>query len=96
VKLWLFWLFWGVDALICAIAVLFFLLGLANGSVSSFNIGIWIAIWAALAVILGGSLWLKTAGRPVLGTLLLLVLALPSLLYGLIILLFAVTKTKWI
>ena len=95
-KLWWFWLFWGIDALICAIALVFFLLGLTNGSVSSFNAGIWVAIWIALAVLLGGSLWLKAAGRPGLGTLLLLVLAVPALLYGFFILLFAVTKTKWI
>jgi hypothetical protein len=94
-KLWLFWVFWGIDALICAIAGVFFLLGLTNGSVSSFNIGIWIAIWAALAVILAGSLWLKAAGHPVIGTVLLLVLAIPGICYGLFVFLFTVTKSTW-
>ena len=94
-KLWLFWVFWGIDAAICTIVAIFFLLGLANGSVSSFNIVLWIAIWATLAVVIAGSLWLKAAGRPVLGTLLLLVLAIPGLLYGLFLLLFVVTKTSW-
>ena len=94
-KLWLFWIFWGIDALICTIAVVFFLLGLTNGTVSSFNIGVWIAILAALAVIIGGSLWLKEVGYPVFGTVLLLVLAIPGILYGVFILLVVVTKPSW-
>ena len=88
-------MFLGIDALICTIVVVFFLLGLANGSVSSFNIGLWIAILAVLAVIIAGSLWLKAAGYPGFGTILLLVLAIPGILYGLFIFLVAVTKTPW-
>ncbi len=94
-KLWFFWIFWGIDALISTIVAIFFLLGLSNGSVSSFNSGIWIAIWAGLAVIIVGSLWLKAVGYPVLGTILLLVLSIPGILYGLFILLIIVTKPRW-
>lgn len=94
-KSWLFWILWGIDALISVIIGSFFLLGLANGSVSSFNIGIWITILAALAVIIGGSLWLKKCRYPVFATLLLLVLAIPGLLYGLFMFLIIVTKTSW-
>ena len=81
--------------MICAVIMVFFFLGMVNGSVSSFNIGIWIVILAALAVIIAGSLWLKAVGHPGFGTMLLLVLAIPGLLYGLFILLVAVTKTPW-
>ena len=94
-KLWLFWLFWSIDVSISAIIVVFFFLGIVDGSVSSFNIGTWIAILAALAVIIGGSLWLKILGYPVLGTILLLVLAFPGLFYGVFIFLMIVTKTSW-
>ena len=94
-KLWFFWIFWGIDALICTIVFVFFQLGLADGSASSFNFGIWIAIWGALTVIIAGSLWLKTVGHPVLGTLLLLVLAVPGILYGLFIIVMIVTQTQW-
>ena len=93
--MWLFWILWGIDALIGTIAAVFFLLGLANGSVSSFNMGIWIAKLAALAAIIGGSLWLKAIGRPVFGIVLLLVLAIPGILYGFFIVLVSVTKTTW-
>jgi hypothetical protein len=81
-KLWLFWILWGIDALIGAIAVVFFLVGLTNGTVASFNLGIWIAILAALAVIIGGSLGLKAAGHPGFGMILCLVLAVPGLCTG--------------
>jgi hypothetical protein len=75
--------------------MVFFFLGMVDGSVSAFNMGIWIAILAALPLILGGSLWLKMLGFPVSGGILLLVLAVPGLLYGLYIFLILVTKTSW-
>jgi len=94
-KLWLFRIVWGIDAAISAVVVWFFFLGIANGSVSSFNIGLWSLILFALAAILGGSLWLKKTEHQVLGILLLLVLALPGLLYGVFIVLLLVTNTSW-
>jgi len=95
VKERLFWVLWGFDALICAIVLVFFFLGTAKGWVSSFNIGIWVAILAALAVVVCGSLWLKTLGYSILGVILLLVLAVPGLLFGLFIVLFSVSNTSW-
>jgi hypothetical protein len=94
-KAWLFWTLWGIDALIGAIAVVFFLLGLEQGTISSFNVGIWIAIFASLAIIIGGSLGLKEAGRPVLGAILLLALAIPGILSGVVLLLVTVSNTSW-
>ena len=94
-KLWLFWISWGIDALMGAIAFVFLFIGLADGSVNADNIGIWIGAMAAMAVIIGGGLWLKKTGHTVLGTLLLLVLAIPSFLYGLFIFLFVISDTQW-
>ena len=94
-KLKLFHVLVSIDALICAVVFVFFIIGLADGSVSSFNSGIWIGIWFALAAIMAGSLWLKANGRLVPGMLLLLVLAIPSLLCGLFLLLFVVTGAQW-
>ncbi len=94
-KVWLFWIFGGIDVLICIIVAVFFFLGLVDGTVSSFNIRIWITILAALAFIIAGSFWLKMLGYPGFGTMLLLVLAIPGLLYGLFILLVVITKTSW-
>ena len=94
-KLRAFWILWGIDAFICAIVAGFFFIGILDGSVSSFNIGTWSAVWFGLAVILGGSLWVKGLGYPAWGSVLLLVLALPGLLYGLFMFLVMVTDSPW-
>ena len=86
---------WAIDALTSVIALSFFFVGLADGSVSSFNMGIWIALLSALAVVLGGSLWLKAIGRPGLGMLLLLVLAVPAVLYALFLLIVIISGSQW-
>jgi len=90
-----FWIPWAIDALTSAIALFHFLVGLADGSVSSFNIRIWIAILAALAVVMAGSLWLKEIGHTGLGTMLLLVLAVPAIFYALFLLVVIISGSQW-
>jgi hypothetical protein len=65
-----FWAPWGVAATVAAVCLYFFLVGLADGSVSSFNAGLWTVLLLLVATVTGGSLWLKSAGRPGLGALL--------------------------
>jgi hypothetical protein len=90
-----FWVLWAIDALISVIALFFFLVGVADGSVSSFNLGIWIVLLAALTAVVGGSLWLKAIGRRGLGTLLLLVLAVPGILLALFFLVLIISGPRW-
>jgi hypothetical protein len=90
-----FWIPWAIDAIIGAIAVFFFLWGLADGSVSSFNGGLWMLLLGGLAALVGGSLWLKSIGRPGLGTTLLMVLAVPGVLVGLFFLILIVANPRW-
>ena len=94
-KLWAFRILWGIDLLIVFIVVVFFFIGIADGSVSSFNIGLWFLILFILALIIGGGLWLKKNGYVVLSIILLLVPAIPGLLYALFIVLVVVTDTPW-
>ena len=94
-KLLFFWIFFGIDALICTIVAVFFFIGLGDGSVSWFNSGIWTTIWVVLTVIIAGSLGLKAVGHPVLGMILLLVLAVPGILSGFLLFLFVVTNSRW-
>lgn len=91
-----FWIPWGIAAVVTGVAVCFFLAGLINGSVSSFNAGLWMLILLSTVGITAGSLILKKSGRPGLGSLLALVLALPGLLAGLFMLLILFTQTRWI
>ena len=90
-----FWILWAIDAIIAMVGLYFFLVGLADGSVSSFNIGLWLLILLVLTIVAGGSLWLKSAGRPGLAILLLLVLAVPGLLFGLFMVTLLVTAPRW-
>ena len=91
----MFWTLWALNAVIGAIALFFFFWGLADGSVSSFNIGLWMTILAALAVVIGGSLWLKSSGRRRLGVSLLMVFALPGLLYALFLVIAVTSGVSW-
>lgn len=91
----LFKTLFGIDALTAAVVLYFFFIGLADGSVSSFNMGLWTAILAGLAAVLGGGYALRAAGWTRLANLVLLVLAVPALLYALFILLVVTTNPRW-
>jgi hypothetical protein len=92
----MFRVLWIIDALASAIVLIFFFVGLVDGSVSSFNMDIWIGILALLAVVLVGSLKLKAMGHPALSKLLLLIIAIPAGIYLLFLLLFISSGEKWI
>ena len=72
-----------IDAIAALVILYFFMIGLADGSVSSFNMELWFGILAAVAAILGGGLLLKAKGQRIAANLVLLVLATPAALYGL-------------
>lgn len=90
-----FWILWSFDACIALVVLYFFFIGLGDGSVSSFNSGLWAMILAALAAILLGSLWLKGVEKLVLAKLLLAILAVPGLLYLLFLLMVVISKPRW-
>ena len=94
-KIRLFWFLWSFDALISAVVLIFFFIGIADGSVSSYNFGLWLFILLALALILGGGYWFKTLGHQITGIILLLVLAIPGFLYGIFVFLMVVTQNSW-
>jgi hypothetical protein len=90
-----FRILWGVDAAVALVIAYFFVAGLADGSVSSFNMGLWLTIlFGAGAILLGGPL-LRAAGHPRLASLVLAVLAVPGLLYGFFLAVVILTGTPW-
>lgn len=91
-----FWIPWGIGAVVAAVAVFFFLSGLVSGSVSSFNAGIWAVILAVVAVVLAGSLWLRSVGRPGCGLALVMVLVVPAVLSVIILLITVCSGSPWI
>ena len=90
-----FWIFWGIDTVIALVFAVFFLIGLADGTVSSFNIGLWLPILFALGALLWGSYALRGAGRTSLATRLLMVLAIPGVLIGLLLLAALILQPRW-
>jgi hypothetical protein len=92
----LFRIVWGIDVIIALVALLFFVWGINDGSVSSFTMALWVGILAALGIIVFGSRALHLSERRVLATLLAAVPAVPALLYGLLIVAMTVGGTRWI
>lgn len=91
----LFRVLWWFDALVAAVVICFFLIGLADGSVSSFNAGLWTVILLVLAAVLFGSRALRAAGHARTATGLLMVLAIPGVVAVLFMVLLLTTNPRW-
>jgi hypothetical protein len=85
----------GLDIVAAAIVVYFFLIGLVDGSVSSFNMGLWLAILLGVGAVIGGGIALRRNGYVKLANLVLLVLAIPAFFYGLFILVVVFSGARW-
>lgn len=81
--MYLFWFFWGIDALIALVLVYFFFVGIDDGSVSSYNIVLWVILLIGMVALLLGGYWLFSHQHPIIAKLLMALLAVPGLLYGL-------------
>ena len=91
----LFWTAWVIAAVVTAILVCFFFAGLADGTVSSFNLVLWTGILACAVAVTFGSLWLKRANHPVLATVVAMLLGLPGLLAGVFLLILLTSHPRW-
>lgn len=85
----------GIDVIASLIVVYFFFAGLSDGSVSAFNIQLWIGILVTVAVIIGGGTALRRSNRPVIANVVLAILAAPAALYGIFICAVIFTGTRW-
>ena len=83
------------DALAALGIVAFFIIGIQDGSISSFNGGLWFGLIAALAVILGGGWKLAQSGNRRAAITLLLVLAIPALCFLLFFGLILIVNPRW-
>jgi hypothetical protein len=90
-----FWLFWGFDALVAAVVVFFFLWGLSDGTVSSFNIALWLGMLVGVAGVVFGSLGLRRTGHTAAGFGLLMILALPGLMFVLFFVVVIILHPRW-
>lgn len=73
----------------------FFFVGIADGSVSSRNIGYWIIILLVVGLVLGGSFWLKSVNHMALAKGLLILAAIPGIFAIFYFLIVIIAKPKW-
>ena len=85
----------GIDLLVALVVVYFFVVGFADGSVSSFNMSLWLGPLAAVAAAIRGGWVLKTNGQRGLAITLLSILAVPGVLYALFVLLIVIAQPRW-
>ena len=90
-----FWILWGIDALVAAIFGYFFLVGIEDGSVSSFNLVLWMGILGFLAAVLGGGLFLKWKHHVGWGAALLCLVAVPAVGAGLLFAFILISNPRW-
>jgi hypothetical protein len=84
-----------IDALVGAVLLYFFFAGVEDGSVSSFNILLWLAILGGMALVIGFGLTLARKGQRLAANLVLLVPALPGLFFGLFVLAAILLHPRW-
>ena len=53
----------GIDVSVGLVVVYFFIIGLADGSVSSFNMSLWLGLLAVVVAVVGGGWMLDTNGK---------------------------------
>lgn len=73
----------------------FFFIGLADGSITSKNLGLWGLILLVVIAILVGTLWLKDHDHFALARLILIGAAVPGLLVLLYFVIVFTSKTRW-
>lgn len=88
-------LFLTVAAAVLAVAVYFFAIGIADGSVSSFNILLWLIVLVCLGCIVAGGYGLNANGQRRTATALLAVLAVPGIVAAIFILALIVFQPNW-
>jgi hypothetical protein len=91
----LFRIVWTIAVIVALVAVFFFVWGVQDGSVSSFNIVLWIGFLTALGAIVFGSRAMHRKGHRALGTLIAALPAVPALLYGVVILVMMFSGSRW-
>ena len=90
-----FGILFAIDALAAVVALVFFFWGLADGSVSDFNIGPWVLLLGGIAGILGGAWWLHGIGRRAQANGLLSILAFPGIGAAILLLAALIFQPRW-
>ena len=85
----------GIASAVALVALLFFFWGLSDGSVSSFNIVLWLALLGGIAAVLLGGWALNASGRRGAACAVLAILAVPGVLSVLFLLSVLILQPRW-
>lgn len=91
----LFRAFFACSTLTTLVAVAFFVIGLGDGSVSSFNLALWLGLLGVMALSLWAGYAWQARGKVGLAIAALAVTAIPGILAVLLVLLVLVTQPRW-
>jgi len=87
--------FFVCSILTTAVFGIFFIIGIGDGTVSSFNLGLWLALLAAMGISLWAGHTLRARGKFGLAVAALAVTAVPGIAGALFILILLVTQPRW-
>jgi uncharacterized membrane protein len=76
------------------IVLFFFVIGLADGNVNERNMLLWMGIPAVCAISLFGGPWLRHHHYPTLGLVITAIVAIPSILFGIFMLIAVLSGSK--
>lgn len=85
----------GCSLATAAVALVFFAIGLGDGSISSFNLGLWLMLLVAVGGSVVGGLRLRAAGRVGAALLALSFTAVPALVGALFMLVLLIAPPRW-
>ncbi|MFT3730174.1 MAG: hypothetical protein QM780_01945 [Hyphomicrobium sp.] len=91
----IFILLLAADAAALLIAVYFFFVGIGDGSISSFNITLWLTVLAVLIGVPAAGYALRTRGELAKANLVLALVGVPTILAGLFVLTILISQPRW-
>lgn len=90
-----FWFFFWFDALMALIPIYFFFVGLADGSITARNGGIWALLLGIIGAVLFGSHWLMQHGHLGWAKGVVIVASVPGWIMLLYLLIILIGKPRW-
>ena len=92
---WLFRILFTISVVAAGVALFFFLVGLQDGSVSSFNMMLWMGLLGVVLAVPAGGYALHACKHPWAAAAVLLITALPAFVYLLFILAMLIFQPRW-
>lgn len=90
-----FWMLWILSCVAAVIPVYYFFIGLKDGSITSRNMRMWIALLVVVAAVLVGSIVLHANGLMAFAKGILFVLLVPGILGLAYLLMIIIEKPRW-